>query len=59
MKNSFFEGGKEITHCEGCGNWYYIIALCGNEETHRLECTDCYLDWQMAKLPKKKKDQEK
>lgn len=54
MRKYITENGKEFARCEGCKKWRNTDELVGNEETHRRECTQCYVEWRTAKMAQEK-----
>lgn len=53
------EGSLFLEKCEGCEKWFNAKLLCGNEQTHRLECAECYKLWRDGVPVKRKNSNEK
>ena len=49
------EGHNNLRKCDSCHKWYKDIDLCTTDETNKLECAECYLEWRMKLLKRKTK----
>jgi hypothetical protein len=50
----FCEGDIHLYQCDTCKRYFTAENICSNEETHIMECTECYIQWRMEQLKLKR-----